>query len=82
MATSDLHHQDLEINFNLKGTYQTIQITPEETTDGAAYYNCSVKGKNITQIRKEKEGDWEQIWGELDHQTVNAIGKAISQQLS
>lgn len=78
MENTELHAQRFEINVDLNGAAQTIQVDPEETTDGVEYFNCSLSGKNITQIRKEKDGSWEQIWGELDHHSVTKIGSAIS----
>lgn len=78
MGNTELHAQGFEIDVDLNGAAQTIQVVPEETTDGVAYFNCSLSGKNITQIRKEKDGGWEQIWGDLDPQAVTKIGNAIS----
>ena len=78
MGEIELHQENFEININLGGTDQTIHVSPEETTDGVEYFKCSLAGKNITQIRKEEDGTWEQIWGELDTKTVDAIGKAIT----
>lgn len=77
MGEIELHQESFEININLDGTNQTIHVSPEETTDGVEFFRCSVEGKNITQIRREKDGNWEQIWGNLDTKTVDAIGNAI-----
>ncbi len=78
MGETELHQENFEININLGGTNQTIYVNPEETTDGVEYFKCSLAGKNLTQIRREEDGNWEQIWGDLDMRTVEAIGKAIT----
>lgn len=78
MGDIELHQESFEININLDGTNQTIHVSPEETTDGVEYFRCSLQGENITQIRRDEDGNWEQIWGKLDTKTVDAIGKAIT----
>ena len=78
MGEIDLHQESFEININLDGTDQTIRVSPEETTDGVEFFRCSLGEHNITQIRKEKDGTWEQIWGTLDAKTVDTIGQAIT----
>lgn len=78
METSEQHPDFFEISVNLNGSTQTIQVKAEETTDGAEYFKCSLADQNITQIRQEKDGDWEQIWGNLNPIDVDNIGKAIA----
>lgn len=78
MEASEQHSEIFEISVQLSGSVQTIQVKPEETTDGAEYFKCSLNDQHITQIRQEKDGDWEQIWGELNSIDVNNIGKAIA----
>jgi hypothetical protein len=78
MGTTELQSQDFDIEVNLNGKPSTLQVKVEETTDGVAYYECIHSGKSLTQIRKEEDGNWEQIWGDLDQPTVNLIGSAIS----
>lgn len=78
MKKMERNEQGFEISISLNGAHKTIRVNPEETTDGIEYFKCSLKGENITQIRKEKDGNWEQIWGKLDSQTVDAIGTAIT----
>lgn len=80
MGDIELSQESFEINVNLAGTSQAIRVRPQETTDGIEYFSCSIEGKNITQIRMEKEGGWEQIWGELDTKAVETIGQAIIAQ--
>jgi len=78
MGHSEVHQEDFEINIILNGAKKTVKVQPGETTDGAAYFKCSLTNKNITQIRQEKDGSWEQIWGDLENEMVQSIGKAIS----
>jgi hypothetical protein len=82
MKKVERNEQDFEIDISLNGGHKTVRVSPKETTDGAEYFKCTLKGENITQIRKEKDGSWEQIWGKLDPQTVNIIGKAITGKTS
>ncbi|MEQ7800376.1 hypothetical protein ABDJ41_11270 [Pedobacter sp. ASV1-7] len=78
MENLDIQPENFDINISLNGSMKTIQVEPEETTDGAEYFKCNVEGKNITQIRQEKDGSWEQIWGDLSNIDVVNIGKAIA----
>lgn len=78
MGATELQPQDFEIEVSLNGKPTTIQVKVEETTDGVEYFECMHSGKSLTQIRKEDGGSWEQIWGNLDQQTINLIGLAIS----
>lgn len=78
MEQSEVHQDDFEISIILDGSKKTIRIKPEETTDGAEYFKCIQGNRNITQIRQEKDGSWEQIWGDLDNSIVQAIGEAIN----
>lgn len=78
MERSEVNQEEFEINITLNGSKQTINVKPEETTDGAEYFKCSQSSKNITQIRQEKDKGWEQIWGDLDNGTIQDIGKAIN----
>lgn len=78
MAKLAMRQEDFEISITLNGANKTIHVKPDETSDGVEYFKCSEANKNITQIRQEKDGSWEQIWGELDIDMVQEIGKAIS----
>lgn len=77
MKDMESHEQAFEIQVNFDNAEQHIKVEPEETSDGAAYFKCSISGNAITQLREEPDGKWEQLWGSLDHTSVNAIGKAI-----
>lgn len=81
MGEKDSYQRSLKITVNLNGKDETLQVSPEDTTDGIEYFKCNLEGKNITQIRREEDGNWEQIWGELDNKTVEEIGKAITAAL-
>lgn len=78
MEQSEINQEEFDISIVLNGSKQTINVKAKETTDGAEYFQCSQSGKNITQVRKEKDRSWEQIWGDLDNSTIQEIGKAIN----
>lgn len=78
MGQSEVHQEEFKISIDLNGSKKTIKVKPEETTDGAEYFKCSQSNKNITQIRQEKDGSWDQIWGDLDNALIQRIGKAIN----
>lgn len=79
MGQLEVHQEEFEINIILNGSNKTIKVRPEETTDGAEYFKCRESDKNICQLRQEKDSNWEQIWGNLDNETIQHIGKAINQ---
>ena len=58
------------------GREQEVFIVSSETTDGIPFYNCSINGNEITQLRKD-EGKWKQIWGDALPEDVESIGEAI-----
>lgn len=78
MAEFALHHRKFDIRVNINGTEETLTVSPDETTDGIEFFNCLLKDKKITQIRPDESGKWEQMWGELNQDTVNQIGAAIN----
>lgn len=78
MENLEIQPEEFDIKISLNGSMKTIQVKPEETTDGVEYFKCNLEGKNITQIRQEKDGSWEQIWGDLSNIDVVNIGKAIA----
>lgn len=80
MADLELTNPGFDITVNLDGTSKTITIQPDETSDGVEYYNCKEGDQQLTQIRLEEEGKWEQLWGEASQEEVDAIGEAITQQ--
>lgn len=78
MSQPHVNEEEFEISISLNGSEKRITIKPEQTTDGAEYFTCSESNSNITQIRAEKDGSWEQIWGDLDNLTIQNLGKAIA----
>lgn len=78
MAESELNSQEFEISVKINGTEQQLTVNPDETTDGVEFFNCVLNGQKITQLRADDHHKWDQIWGELDQQTVNEIGEAIN----
>jgi hypothetical protein len=77
MADLELHNPEFEITVELNGTNKTIQVQPDETSDGVEYFICKFDGEQITQIRKEGNGRWEQLWGNLNQNDINIIAHAI-----
>lgn len=77
MADLELHNPEFEITIELNGTHQTIQVQPDETSDGVEYFICKSDDEQITQIRKEENGSWEQLWGKLNQDDIDHIGHAI-----
>lgn len=78
MTKIDLNNRIFNINIQLNGSSKSIKVISKETTDGIEYFICELNDVQITQIRKEKDGNWEQIWGKLDPESINIIGRAIS----
>lgn len=54
-----------------------LRVRADETTDGVPYFVCETNGVEISQVRRNENNEWEQIWGDLDVQTVKNIGEAI-----
>ena len=81
MAELELNNQQFEIEANLNGANKRLSIKPDETSDGVAYYNCSLDGSQLSQIRLDEESKWEQIWGDLEQSEVDAIGAAITESI-
>ena len=77
MADLELHNPEFEITAALNGTSQTIQVQPGETSDGVEYFICKSEGEQLTQIRKDEDGQWEQLWGDLSQDDIDSIGHQI-----
>ncbi|MBE9601844.1 hypothetical protein [Pedobacter sp. MC2016-24] len=82
MAELELNSQKFEISAKINGTEQQVTVNPDETTDGAEFFNCIVDEEKITQIRANEHNKWEQMWGELDQQSIDEIGAAINKSKS
>jgi len=77
MADLEVSNPEFEITVNIDGEEKQITVKPDETSDGVEFYKCSIAAESFTQIRQGDEGEWEQLWGDLDQQTVDAIGSVI-----
>jgi hypothetical protein len=80
MAEFSTQNPEFEVTVAIDGVTENIKVIPEETSDGAAYYNCMMHGKQLTEIRETLTGEWEQIWGNLSPSKVNLIGKSIKER--
>lgn len=77
----DSAQQHFYIIAQINGQEKHICVKELETTDGVPYYACYVGDTEITQIRNETYGKWEQLWGDLDEQTIQKIGAKIEEQI-
>jgi demethoxyubiquinone hydroxylase (CLK1/Coq7/Cat5 family) len=75
--TRDTDSRIFEVYAELGGKKQQLQIKLTETTDGVPYYICLHGDEEIAQIREE-DGDWKQLWGDLNDAELQHIGKAIA----
>jgi len=74
------HNPEFTINVSIKGKQETIVAKPQETSDGVEYFLCFKGDEQLTQIRKDSGDKWEQMWGELPDEEVQAIGSEITKQ--
>ena len=70
-------HTDFYIIANIDGDEKHIKVIELETTDGVPYYSCYIGETEITQLRNEIYGKWEQLWGDLPPETIELIGEKI-----
>lgn len=80
MGDLELRNPDFEITVNLNGNEKTIIVQPAETSDGIEYYKCNSTEQEITQLRQDEDGKWEQLWGTLSLPEIDAIGTVIAQK--
>lgn len=80
MADLELHNPEFEIVINLDGQSKTITVKPDETSDGVEYFICKSGDEEITQIRRDEDQKWEQLWGNLSDEDVATVGEAIEQK--
>ena len=76
----DTHIPEFSLEVDLPNQGGTIQVKPDETSDGEPFYVCKQNEETITQLRKDEHNNWEQMWGELDEESIQTIGKAIDQK--
>lgn len=73
---------DFYIIARIDGQEKHIKVIQLETTDGVPYYSCYIGEKELTQIRNETYGKWEQLWGNLDDETIQNIGLQIEEKIT
>jgi hypothetical protein len=77
MADLGKSNPEFDIEVSVNGAQKTLHIKPKETSDSVEYFICFDGESELTQIRLETEGKWEQLWGELSEEDVASIGEAI-----
>lgn len=80
MADLEINNPEFDITVELDGAGKTIRVKPEETSDGVPYYSCYSGDTQLTQVRLDEDGNWDQMWGELQQADVDAIGKVIKER--
>ena len=80
MADLGTSNPEFKIEVSLNGQERNLHVKPDETSDGIEYFVVFDDENELTQIRLESEGKWEQLWGELSEEDVNTIGEAITKQ--
>lgn len=79
MADLEEHNPGFDITVQLDGESKKITVQPDETSDGVEYFICKLGNDQLTQIRLD-DGKWDQLWGELSQEEVDAIGQGIQQE--
>jgi hypothetical protein len=74
------HNPEFNIDVTISGQQSSIVVKPQETSDGVEYFICYNGEEEITQVRKDSGEKWEQMWGELSEEDVDAIGAEITKQ--
>jgi len=80
MADLEVNNPEFDITADLNGNSKTLKVKPDETSDGVPFYSCYSDDTQITQIRLDEDGNWEQMWGELEQEDVDAIGKLVKEK--
>jgi len=80
MADLELNNPEFDIVVDIDGTSKTVKVQPDETSDGVPIYKCYSGETLLTQVRLDEEGNWEQMWGELGQEEIDAIGKVIAEK--
>lgn len=70
-----------QVAVQLKNGPSTLDVSVEPTSDGVDTYVCTAAGKEITHVRKDT-GIWKQLWGDLDPQAIEQVGKEIDKVLT
>jgi len=80
MADLELNNPEFDIVVELDGTSKTVKVQPDETSDGVPFYKCYSGEDLLTQIRLDEDNKWEQMWGELKQEDIDAIGEVIAEK--
>jgi hypothetical protein len=80
MTELEKHNPEFTIGVTLNGQQQSLLVKPQETSDSVEYFLCFDGDEQVTQVRKDHGDKWEQMWGDLNEDDVNAIGKEITKQ--
>lgn len=75
-------HKEFYIIAEIDQQKKHIKVIGLETSDGVPYYSCLLGEDEISQVRKETYGGWEQLWGDLSHEAVAQIGEEIEKQVT
>ena len=70
-------HKSATLQFAWNNENKNLKIVQEETTDGVPFYAVEADGQVYTQVRKDENSQWKQIWGKADEAEVEALGKEI-----
>lgn len=73
---------DFNITVLINEEEKHIKVVQLETSDGGPYYSCLNGDVELTQLRNETYGKWEQLWGNLDDSTIQRIGQKIEEKIS
>ncbi|RZL69942.1 MAG: hypothetical protein EOO93_00080 [Pedobacter sp.] len=66
----------------IEGTERHLKVVELETSDGVPYYSCLMGETELTQLRDETYGTWEQLWGTLDDKSIANIGHQIEKRVT
>lgn len=78
----DSTEEDFYITAQIDAQEKQLKVVHLETTDGVPYYSCQLGNDEITQLRNETYGKWEQLWGNLDDKTIQHLGKQIEDKIT
>ncbi len=68
------------INVEINNVDENLEIKPDETSDGIAIYHCFIAEEKVCQLRKNEQGNWEQLWGSFDEKIITAVGTEIEKK--
>ena len=77
MDSSD--NKTFVLNLKADSVPESIEVTIQDTSDGQPFYSCQIDGSEV-QLRKDDD-KWEVMWGELNDETLAALGAAIDEHI-